>query len=41
MLYRVLRQGVPLEEARALMHQIWTPNATWQAFIDETLAKHA
>ena len=41
MLYRVLRQGVPLEEARALMHQIWTPNPTWQAFIDETLAQHA
>lgn len=41
MLYRVLRQGVPLEEARAQMHQIWTPNATWQAFIDETLAQHA
>ncbi len=41
MLYRVLRQGVPLEEARALMHQIWTPNQTWQAFIDETLAQHA
>jgi protein tyrosine phosphatase (PTP) superfamily phosphohydrolase (DUF442 family) len=41
MLYRVLRQGVPLEEARALMLQIWKPNATWQAFIDETLAQHA
>jgi protein tyrosine phosphatase (PTP) superfamily phosphohydrolase (DUF442 family) len=40
MLYRVLRQGVPVEEARALMHQIWTPNDTWQAFIDETLAQH-
>lgn len=40
MLYRVLRQGVPLEQARALMHQIWTPNETWQAFIDETLAQH-
>jgi hypothetical protein len=41
MLYRVLRQGVPLEEARALMQQIWTPNETWQAFIDETLAQHS
>ncbi len=38
-LYRVLRQGVPVEEARTLMHQIWTPNETWQAFIDEHLAK--
>lgn len=41
MLYRVLRQGVPLEEARALMQQIWTPNETWQTFIDETLAQRA
>jgi len=41
MLYRVLRQGVPLEEARAQMLQIWTPNETWQAFIDETLAQHS
>jgi protein tyrosine phosphatase (PTP) superfamily phosphohydrolase (DUF442 family) len=41
MLYRVLRQGVPLEEARAQMLEIWTPNETWQAFIDETLAKHS
>jgi protein tyrosine phosphatase (PTP) superfamily phosphohydrolase (DUF442 family) len=40
MLYRVIRQGVPLEEARAMMHEIWTPNETWQAFIDETLAQH-
>ena len=41
MLYRVLRQRVPLEEARAQMLQIWTPNETWQAFIDETLAQHS
>jgi protein tyrosine phosphatase (PTP) superfamily phosphohydrolase (DUF442 family) len=41
MLYRVLRQGVPLEEARAQMLQIWPPNETWQAFIDETLAQHS
>lgn len=40
-LYRVLRQGVPVEEARAQMHQIWTPNETWQAFIDEQLASSA
>jgi protein tyrosine phosphatase (PTP) superfamily phosphohydrolase (DUF442 family) len=41
MLYRVLRQGVPVEEARAQMLEIWTPNETWQAFIDETLAQHS
>ena len=38
MLYRVLRQGVPVEDARATMTQIWEPNATWQSFIDEMLA---
>jgi protein tyrosine phosphatase (PTP) superfamily phosphohydrolase (DUF442 family) len=37
-LYQVLRQDVPLEEARATMLRIWQPNDTWQAFIDETLA---
>jgi protein tyrosine phosphatase (PTP) superfamily phosphohydrolase (DUF442 family) len=39
LLYRVLRQGVPLEEARAAMHRIWEPNATWQAFIDAVLTQ--
>jgi protein tyrosine phosphatase (PTP) superfamily phosphohydrolase (DUF442 family) len=39
MLYRVLRQGVPVEEARATMTQIWEPNPTWQSFIDEMLAQ--
>ena len=38
-LYRVLRHGVPVEEAQATMNQIWQPNATWQAFIDEALTK--
>lgn len=38
-LYRVLRQGVPGEEARATMNQIWQPNTTWQAFIDEALTQ--
>jgi protein tyrosine phosphatase (PTP) superfamily phosphohydrolase (DUF442 family) len=38
-LYRVLRHGVPVEEARTTMNQIWQPNATWQAFIDEALTK--
>ena len=39
MLYRVLRQGVPVEEANATMRQIWEPNPTWQAFIDARLAQ--
>ncbi len=38
-LYRVLRQGLALEAAQATMHQIWQPNAIWQQFIDETLAR--
>lgn len=39
LLYRVLRQGVPVEAARASMRQIWEPNATWQTFINEALAQ--
>ncbi len=41
LLSRVLRQGVPVDEARADMSQIWEPNATWQRFIDEALAQGA
>lgn len=39
-LYRVIRQGVPLAEARKKMLQIWQPNPTWQKFIEETLQQH-
>ena len=39
-LYRVLVLGVPIEEARQTLHQIWAPNPIWQQFIDEQLAKH-
>ena len=38
-LYRVLRQGMPLEAARATMTQIWQPNAIWQQFINEALGR--
>jgi protein tyrosine phosphatase (PTP) superfamily phosphohydrolase (DUF442 family) len=38
-LYRVLRQGMAPEEARAMMQKIWQPNAVWQQFIDATLAQ--
>jgi protein tyrosine phosphatase (PTP) superfamily phosphohydrolase (DUF442 family) len=41
MLYRVSRQGVPVQEADAMMRQIWEPNPTWQAFIDQHLASGA
>jgi protein tyrosine phosphatase (PTP) superfamily phosphohydrolase (DUF442 family) len=39
MLYRVLRQGVPLDEARATMTRIWEPNPVWHQFIQEALAR--
>ena len=38
-LYRVLRQAVPLQIARQSMLEIWEPNETWQAFIEQSLAK--
>jgi protein tyrosine phosphatase (PTP) superfamily phosphohydrolase (DUF442 family) len=38
-LYRVLRQGMAPDEARAMMQRIWQPNAVWQRFIDDTLAQ--
>ncbi len=39
-LYRVLVLGVPIEEARQMLHQIWEPNPIWQKFIDEQLAAY-
>jgi protein tyrosine phosphatase (PTP) superfamily phosphohydrolase (DUF442 family) len=38
-LYRVLRQGMAPDAARAMMHQIWEPNPVWQRFIDAALAQ--
>ena len=38
-LYRVLRQGMPLDEARVTMSQIWQPNPIWQKFIEAELAR--
>lgn len=40
-LYRVLHEGVDEPVARADLHRIWQPNPTWQAFIDEALARRA
>ena len=37
-LYRVLRQGMPMDEARATMAKIWQPNPIWQQFITAALA---
>jgi len=36
---RVLRQRWNREEAFAVMRETWSPNARWQDFIDEALAK--
>ena len=38
-LYRVLRQSMAPDEARAMMQKIWQPNPVWQQFIDTTLAQ--
>lgn len=37
LLYRVIRQGVDLSEAKASMNQIWQTNPTWQDFLQEQL----
>lgn len=39
-LYRVIRQGVPPEDAREALLRIWEPNAVWQSFMDDSLARH-
>jgi len=33
-LYRTLRHHVPPAEAAEDLHRVWTPNETWQRFID-------
>lgn len=38
-LYRVLRQGMPLEDAKATMNLLWEPNPVWQKFLDDALAR--
>ncbi len=40
-LYRVIRLGWDREAAFDLVRSVWEPDAVWQAFIDETLKKHA
>jgi len=40
LLYRVIRQGVPLETAREALSRIWEPDTTWQWFIDNSLARY-
>lgn len=36
-LYRVTKDGVPEPEARKDLNAIWTPEGTWEAYIDEIL----
>jgi protein tyrosine phosphatase (PTP) superfamily phosphohydrolase (DUF442 family) len=38
-LYRVIRQGIPLAEARKALLQIWKPNPVWHRFISDSLAR--
>jgi len=38
-LYRVLVEGLPVEEAEPPMRSIWDPNPTWQEFIEGELGK--
>jgi protein tyrosine phosphatase (PTP) superfamily phosphohydrolase (DUF442 family) len=38
LLYRVLRLGVPLDEATETMHRIWQPDEVWQDFLERSLA---
>ena len=36
-LYRVVDGGVPEEEARQAMNEIWEPEGTWKNYVDEIL----
>jgi len=36
-LYRVIKAGVPEPEARKDLYAIWTPEGTWEAYIDDIL----
>jgi protein tyrosine phosphatase (PTP) superfamily phosphohydrolase (DUF442 family) len=40
LLYRVLRQGVPLEKATKALDLVWKPDAVWERFVHDSLARH-
>ncbi len=40
-LYRVIYEGVSVEEAKADMNTVWQPNAVWRDFIFEVLAQNS
>ncbi|HZW04954.1 MAG TPA: protein tyrosine phosphatase family protein [Anaerolineaceae bacterium] len=37
-LYRALREGAPVAEARRIMEPVWEPNPVWAQFIEESLS---
>jgi protein tyrosine phosphatase (PTP) superfamily phosphohydrolase (DUF442 family) len=39
-LFNVLVEGWQEEDARTLLHRIWKPDATWQAFIAEVMKRY-
>ena len=39
-LYRVIWLGVSQDSARVDLLRIWQPNATWQRFLDDSLAEY-
>ena len=39
-LYRVIYQGVPVQEAKADMNSVWEPNETWRDLIFAVLKEH-
>lgn len=39
-LYRVIYEGVPVEDAKRDMQRVWQPNETWQRYIDTLLAEN-
>ncbi|HEY9729522.1 MAG TPA: protein tyrosine phosphatase family protein, partial [Chroococcales cyanobacterium] len=36
-LYRLIRDRISEEQAKQDLHQIWTPNETWQTFIQQVI----
>ena len=39
-LYRVLFEGVPMDQAKDDMNSVWVPNKTWRKFIFSVLEEH-
>jgi protein tyrosine phosphatase (PTP) superfamily phosphohydrolase (DUF442 family) len=39
-LYRVIRLGVPPDEARGALLQIWQPDDVWRRFVDQALSHY-